>query len=182
MAAPQTNAQLQALNEQILAVTAQRNTQQNNVNYALTKLNEARKKAQDCQNARDQRSTGIGKNQACHIDTLSSLNNAWAQADNFYQTEVSKLNALNSQIASLNAQVDAYNKQQQEALLNDPQFNLQQQQINANLNAQNTAAKAQADAAAATKKAIITGVILVVIVAIVIVSIAYLRKRKKQSE
>lgn len=67
-----TQAQQDTINRLQAAVTNA------NVDYqnSLAAYSNAFNSAQECQNKRDQYSTGTKKNQACHIDTLSSLNSA----------------------------------------------------------------------------------------------------------
>lgn len=68
---------------------------------------DARGQALNCQAARDAKSTGIGKNQACHINTLSQLNAIWTQADADYNDCQVKLAAAQRRVDDAKKVVDA---------------------------------------------------------------------------
>lgn len=158
----------QAQTEYTAAVTA--------YNSAISALNDARAAAQNCQNARDQYSLGWKKNNACHIDTLSSLNNAWRQAEQLVATRREAMNQAAAKVENIQKQIDAGIAQDVATLQTDPKFNLQSQQIAANAAATTHAAAIKAAnekalAEAKQKRNFVIAIVALVLATIITIAI-----------
>lgn len=148
-----------------------------NYNNTLAAEAAAKANAQDCQNKRDQHNTGWAKNKACHIDTLSSLNQAWNNAVTIRQQAQAAMNNGAAVIAGIKDSIDDLIKANQDLLLTDPKYSLQVQQIKANQAAAEAKAKAEADAKRRTT--IIVVAIAAIVILVVAVSIVVYRRKNK---
>lgn len=89
----------------------------------------ARSAAQDCASARDSKSTGVGKNNACHINTLSQLNDNWNAASLNVERMKSELDSKNVILKNTIAQIEDEIGLAKGALETSPAYNDAMQQI-----------------------------------------------------
>ncbi len=172
--------------------SALNNWQSQTNNLAIAKAN-----AQDCQQKRDGRSTAIGKNSACNINTLHSLNAEW----NDYATKVTAAAAIKDSayaaIGTYQSQIDKWVAQKIESLKADPAYNLANTAAQAAASATVTGAQAQAaaqkakadaDAQAVIDKAKSRKIVLIIVgsaagfLILVIAFIYVMTKEKKHFE
>jgi len=85
-----------------------------------------RTQALDCKAKRDQYSFGPKKNDACHIDTLSSLNAKWAEWESKY-AEATKVTAAAKAVYE-KVKAEVYSASQQ-ALATNPDIQITQQTL-----------------------------------------------------
>lgn len=149
------------------------NDASNAYNYASDVAAAAGEAASQCQAARDTKSTGIGKNNACHIDTLTQLQSDWNDKNLRRDTLSSLYEDSKRNLAAVLESVAKENQLAADALKNDPAFNLQTQ---ANILASD---KLQNDSEQQNnkKKVVIIGIIS--LLAIIVVSLVIFFKRKK---
>lgn len=141
----QQTAQINAAQAAVLQAT-------NAYNAAVQVAADAGNKANECKAKRDAESLGWKKNNACHIDTLGQLVAAWAAAGVDRDNKGQIMNTAKSALDNLMKSIGDSNTVAQQALLNDPNFNLQTQQINSlTQQAQIKADAAKSTAAAAQK-------------------------------
>lgn len=153
----------QAQQERINTLSAAKDAAQTAYNNAVAAYTAKWNEAQACQRARDAKSTGIGKNQACHIDTLSRLNSETYQRENDRNTKKTILDQATAALDSAMREVQAETDLGQAALLTDPKFVLQAQQQATQANT----AKAESDAKLFAQKTtwyLIAGVVFIAIV------------------
>jgi hypothetical protein len=151
---------------------------------------------QDCQHKRDSKSGGIAKNNACHINTLSNLNNDWARSISIRDTAKATMDNYKAALDALQKQIDAEVASAVASLQSDPTFNLQSQQnvLTAQSNQINAlAVQSQVDSAKSeqkikedeatakekTKKIIIYSIVSVAVLILVIGGIVIYKKSKK---
>lgn len=146
------------------------NSQKGKCELTAKFLADSRQKALDCQAARDGKSTGIGKNQACHINTLTSLNQVWNMADADNKDCQAKLAAANTRVVDAKKALDAVTEAIRveveaaiKALETDPVYK---------------AAKEQRDADIAAQKTKSTLIFIVILVAVVIAGVVIYRMNK----
>lgn len=150
-------------------------SQKGRCELATKALADARQQALNCQAARDAKSTGIGKNQACHINTLSQLNAIWTQADGDNKDCQVKMEAAQRRVdeakkvvddvtAAIKVEIDAAIK----ALETDPIYKAEKEKRDAELAKQNEELAQQR-----TKN---TFIFIVVIVVVVIIGVVVYRR------
>lgn len=96
---------------------------------AQKNFEQARSAAQACAAARDAKSTGIGKNNACHINTLSQLNSNWDAASQNVDRLKSELDSKNSILKNTISQIEDEIGLAKGALETSPAYNDAMQQI-----------------------------------------------------
>jgi len=141
---------------------------------ALTQVANAKgAEAQACQAARDAKSTGIAKNRACPIDTLSALMNAWDIANQNRDSAQAEFEDAKRNLNSVLETIAKENLLAADALKNDPAFNLQTQ---ANMiKAEELSNQAKRD----RNKKIVLIVAIVALVGVIVFSVWYILKKKK---
>lgn len=97
------NAANQNYSQALKAVSDQKSVCENTLQF----LNINRQSTIDCQAKRDAKSTGIGKNQACHIDTLAKFNQQWSQSEFDYKQCTTRLTTLENELAESKKNLDA---------------------------------------------------------------------------
>lgn len=146
-------------------------SQKGRCELATKALADARGQALACQAARDEKNTGIAKNQACHINTLSNLNAIWTQMDGDSKDCQLKLEAAQRRVndakkvvddvtAAIKVEIDAAIK----ALETDPVYKAEKERRDAELAKQNEELAQQR-----TKNTLIFIVVIVVVVIIGVV-------------
>lgn len=148
-----------SLKDQITKATDELIKLDNELQAAVVRNNNARAQAQECQRKRDEKSSGLAKNKACHIETLSALNLIWRQ------TEAAMV-SLQAQVAAKQAQLQ---KLQDEAKEN---ANIALQTYQATPEYQNNVIQSQKDKLDKdfkVKVALIAGCIIVVVIIGIIV-------------
>jgi len=90
-----------SLEQQILDSQSRLAQYKKNQNQYATEAAAWAKKAQECQALRDEKNTGIAKNNACHIDMLSDFNKRWdenAKSRDYWTSKVTEEEKLLSQL------------------------------------------------------------------------------------
>jgi len=142
-------------------------------NATLARYNQARNSALDCKRLRDEKSSGIGKNNACHITTLDRLNTDWSFWDKAKDTDLQTLNTYKKTLSDHLSTIDKVTKQAIEATQADPKVQIEFKNIEAQNKTQREALKAQgqlslkqAEMSSKNKKLLITGLIVIAVAGI----------------
>jgi cobalamin biosynthesis Mg chelatase CobN len=126
-----------------------------------------------CQSLRDAKSTGIGKNNACHIDTLTQLQSEWNEKNIIRDNALVLYQDAKRNLDAVLSSIEKENMLAADALKNDPVFNLQTQ---ANILASDKLQN-ESEQANNKKKVVIFGIIA--LLTVIIVSLVLFLKRKK---
>jgi hypothetical protein len=86
------------------------------------------KQSAECQAARDEKSTGIAKNNACHIDTLSNYNKMWDEASKQRDYWASKVSEEEKLLVQLQEEAKKNVAQALAAYQSTPEYIKSQQQ------------------------------------------------------
>lgn len=127
-----------------------------------------RTQALDCKAKRDQYDLGWKKNQACHIDTLSSLNSLWGQWEAKYSEAVKVTVAAKAAYEKIKAEVYSASEQ---ALATDPNVQITQQTLASQEKIEQQKIASDAEQSKAKQKTIIYvvgGILLISLIAFLI--------------
>lgn len=98
------------------------------LNNAVMKRDEYRQKAQACDAARALYTLDWKKDKACSIADRDLFYNEWNKYDGQIGTYTNAVQLAQTKLANLNKQIATVQSQEQNQLLSDPKFNLQNQQ------------------------------------------------------
>ena len=114
----------------------------------------AREGALNCKARRDEKNNGVSKNNACHIDTLESLNVKWGETEKVFNVDTINLNAslVNLKTATDNLDIALENEKKQSSstptviiALNQAQKDLEKQTNKAKKDAEVLLAKTKVE-------------------------------------
>ena len=132
-----------------------------------------RDSALECKRLRDEKSTGIGKNNACHISELDRRNKNWSAWEKQKDQDFQTLTTYKKTLADHLATIDKVTKQAIEATKADPKVQIEFKNIEAQNKTQREALKTQgalslkqAEMSSKNKKLIITGLIVIAVAGI----------------
>lgn len=134
----------------------------NSLSVYTTRRNEWRTKYYACKAARDAKSGGIAKNNACHIKTLSNYSLEWEKADGQINSQTAVVKTWQTTYNNALINLDTVIKQIEAEVGADPVFQLQKSKLE-----QEHLRKLEEQKAAQARKVIIyivAGVVLIVIV------------------